>query len=224
MVAAAPCAEPRGSGYDAAMAVPMRWWRAATACALALLGCVCAVAQARAAVSSQAPTSAIVYRAFTARGGVRPHTRSRSGHCPSGSEATPRRDAWRCFSGNLVLDPCFSSAHDRGVVVCPEAPWLTDGIEIHLTKPLVAADGNHAAPSSSLQPWALELSSGLRCRFAEGATNVVEGRRLDYFCGSAGNQALWGLPDRASTPWTIPIAPSQASTVSERAAIRRAWM
>lgn len=206
------------------MAVPIRRRVAAAVCALALLGCAFWQTDARAQASSQAGTSVVVYQAFTARGSVSLHTRSRSGHCPSGSEATPRRDAWRCFSGNLVLDPCFSSAHDRGVVVCPEAPWLKDGIEIHLTKPLVSADGNHATPSPSLQPWALELASGLRCRFAEGATNVVEGHRLDYFCAGAGSQPLWGLPDRATMPWTILVAPLQARSLSERAAIGRAWM
>jgi hypothetical protein len=199
------------------MIVRMRRCLTVAVCALGVLAGVSGVAHA------QAGTSVTVYQAFTPHGSVTLQTRSRSGDCPSGSEATTRRDAWRCFSGNFVYDPCFSSTHDRGVVVCPEAPWLKRGVEIHLTKPLARAQGNHAAPSQSLQPWALELSDGLRCLFADGATNVVEGQRLNYFCGRASKEGLWGLPDRTSTPWTILIAPFQAMSLSQREAIGHAW-
>jgi len=199
------------------MAAGMRRCVAMTVCALALLCVLCAAADAQTST-----TSVTVYQAFTAHGSVRLHTRSRSGFCPSGSEATPRREAWRCFSGNLVLDPCFSSSRKRGIVVCPEAPWLNGGVEIHLTKPL-PAHGNHASPSTSLRPWALELATGLRCLFAGGATNVVEGKRLNYFCPAASEQGLWGFPDRTSTPWTILIAPFGATKLSEQVGIGRAW-
>jgi hypothetical protein len=188
-----------------------------TIAALATLACSCTLAEA------QTATSVTVYQAFTPHGSVRLHTRSRSGDCPSGSEATTRRDAWRCFSGNLVLDPCFSSTHDRGIVVCPEAPWLKDAIKIHLTKPLERNFGNHSTPSQSLQPWALELSDGRRCLFADGATNVVEGQRLNYVCGSASQEALWGSPNRTSTTWTILSAPFQPSKLTESVTISHAW-
>src|SRR5665213_51415 len=32
-----------------------------------------------------------------------------SGYCWEGSAAAPRADAWRCFEGNDILDPCFGS-------------------------------------------------------------------------------------------------------------------
>jgi hypothetical protein len=199
------------------MIVRMPRCLAVAICAVAALACLPGVACA------QAGTGVTVYQAFTPHGSVTLHTRSRSGYCPSGSEAAPRRDAWRCFSGNLVLDPCFSSTRDRGIVVCPEAPWLKDAVKIHLTKPLAQANANHSAPSQSLRPWALELSNGLRCLFAEGATDSVEGQRLNYFCGSNSKEGLWGLPNRASTPWTILIAPFQATSLSARVAIDHAW-
>jgi len=176
-----------------------------------------------AGAAAQGATSVTIYQAFTPSGTVKLHTRSRSGDCPSGSEATTRRDAWRCFSGNYVLDPCFSSAHEKRIVVCPEAPWLQTGVKIRLRKPLLRASGNHHAPALSLQPWALELSSGLRCLFADGASNVVEGQRLNYFCGTGSQEGLWGYPDRAATTWTILIAPFQATSLSQRVAISRAW-
>jgi hypothetical protein len=172
---------------------------------------------------AQSTTSVTTYQAFTPNGAIKLHTRPRSGDCPSGSEATPRRDAWRCFSGSYIFDPCFSSARDTGIVVCPEAPWLAKGVEIRLTKPLVRAHANHDAPARNLQPWALELSSGLRCLFAGGATNVVEGQRLNYFCGAGSQEGLWGYPDRSATPWTILIAPFQATSLSARVTVGRAW-
>jgi hypothetical protein len=184
---------------------------------LAALACLSSAADA------QSATSVTIYHAFARSGSVELRTRSRSGDCPSGSEATTRRDAWRCFSGNGVFDPCFSSARDRGIVVCPEAPWLPKGVEIRLTKPLIHANGNHSVPARSLQPWALELSSGLRCLFADGATNVVEGQRLNYFCGAGSQEGLWGYPERTATPWTILIAPFQATSLSQQATVSRAW-
>jgi len=191
---------------------------AVTIAALGALASLCGPADA------QTGTGATIYQVFTPHGSVKLHTRSMSGYCPSGSEATPRRDAWRCFSGNYVLDPCFSSTHDPGIVVCPEAPWLKNGVKIRLTKPLARANGNHSAPSQGLRPWALELYDGRRCLFAGGATNVVEGQRLNYFCGAGSQEGLWGLPDRASAPWTILIAPLQATKLSQRVAVRHAWM
>lgn len=175
------------------------------------------------ASTALAATGVTIYQPFTPHGSIKSRTRSRAGDCPSGSEATPRGDAWRCFSGNLVLDPCFSSTRDRGIVVCPEAPWLKGGVEIRLTKPLRRANGNHSAPSPSLEPWALELYDGLRCLFAGGATNVVEGQRFNYFCGAGSHEGLWGYPDRSSTPWGILIGTPQATSLSQRATVRHAW-
>lgn len=190
---------------------------AVTLAALTALACSCALADA------QTPTSVTVYQPFTPQGSVKLHTRSRSGNCPSGSEATTRRDAWRCFSANLVLDPCFSSTHARGIVVCPEAPWSKNAIRLRLTKPLPHRYANHSVPSQSLQPWALELFDGRRCLFVDGATNVVEGQRLNYFCGTAGEEGLWGSPSRGAATWTILSAPPQARTLSERVTISHAW-
>src|SRR5271167_394008 len=133
---------------------------------------------------AKAGTAATIYHAFTPHGFVRLHTRSKAGYCWEGALTTPRLDAWRCFVGNYILDPCFSSSHDRGIVLCPDAPWLKTGVKIRLTKPLPHAHGNRSAPSLHAQPWAIELYGLRRCLFASGASTVVEGQRLNYFCGS----------------------------------------
>jgi hypothetical protein len=93
-----------------------------------------------------------------------------------------------------------------------------------MTARLARANGNHSAPSQGLRPWALELYDGRCCLFAGGATNVLEGQRLNYFCGAGSHEGLWGLPDRAGAPWTILIAPLQATKLSKRVAVRHAWM
>jgi hypothetical protein len=169
-------------------------------------------------------TTASVYRAFTPHGFIRLHTQARSGYCISGSGATPRRDAWRCFSGNYVLDPCFSLHRSSDYVICPESPWSDTGIKVRLTSPLPLRYGGDASPTTRLHPWALELANGRHCAFSTGATNVVEGERLNYFCGRGTEEGLWGFPDRSSEPWTILIAHFEATELTERVDIRRAWM
>jgi hypothetical protein len=174
---------------------------------------------------AQMTTSTTIYQTFTPHGLIRFHTRSRAGYCPSGSEETLRRDAWRCFSGNFIYDPCFNSARDPGIVACPAAPWLDTGVKIKLTKPLARAYGNHSAPSMRLQPWALELYDGRRCLFGDGASSTVEGKRLNYFCGAPDSQeGLWGFPSRGSEPWTILSASFQATVLNTRVTVRHAWM
>ncbi len=167
-------------------------------------------------------TSVSIYQAFTPNGYAKLHTRTRAGYCWVGSLTIARRDAWRCFVGNYIYDPCFSAARDPGIVVCPDAPWRMTGVKIRLTKPLPRAYGNHGAPSLRLKPWAIELYDGRRCLFASGASSVVEGQRLNYFCGT-GKEGLWGFPYRGSEPWTILTAPIEATELSERATVRHAW-
>ncbi len=193
------------------------------ACIAVALIALCAGACMSASADALSATSMSVYQPFTPHGSIKLHVRSRSGSCISGSEAAPRREAWRCFSGNLVLDPCFSSTHRLGIVVCPEAPWQSNAIKLRLTKPLPQRFANRTLPSQSRQPWALELVDGRRCRFEPGATNVVEGRRLNYFCGSTGQEGLWGSPNRSAATWTILSAPLQATKLSESVAVSRAW-
>jgi hypothetical protein len=168
------------------------------------------------------PTTAAVYRAFSARGRIVPHIRVQSGYCWSASDVTPRDDAWRCLVGNLILDPCFSSALASGVVVCP-TPWNDTGTEIRLTKALPKLL-THTAPSGALAPWAIETAPRADCLLSSGASSVLQGRRLNYFCGAKAKYGLWGFPDRASQPWTIFSAPLRATKLSARVAISRAWM
>ncbi len=168
-------------------------------------------------------TTVTLFRAFTAAGTPTIPTRSQSGHCYAGSLTSNRDDAWRCFVGNYIHDPCFNSPQARGVVVCPDAQ-VNRGIEIRLTRGLPRRYANTGRPSLRIEPWALQLTNGHHCTFASGASNVIHGVRLNYFCGAGVNYGLWGFPSRRSEPWTILIAPFMAKRLHQRTAIRQAWM
>jgi hypothetical protein len=190
---------------------------------LALLAAAAAVMAAPASAVGATTTTATIFQAFKPNGTPTLHTRSKSGHCFTGSLAINRNDAWRCFVGNFLFDPCFSSALAPGRVVCPNAQ-VNGGVELRLTKGLPRAMGNHKRPSLRDQPWDIQLASGRHCQFSSGASNFAQGVRLNYFCGAGAKFGLWGFPSRRSEAWTILSAPFTAKHLHTRAAISRAWM
>ena len=167
-----------------------------------------------------------VYYAFTTAG--RPAirvTRTVRGSCFFGSGAIDRSDAWRCFSGRVVSDPCFSSGKAKGIVLCPapSLPWKRSGVlKIKLTKPLPRKYGSKRRPGQSGTPWGIQTTSGLKCFMSTGATNVVSNRRANYRC-LTGRQWLWGAPERKYNAWRIYIAPINARKLTRKVKIRIAW-
>jgi hypothetical protein len=182
-----------------------------------------AVVAVPASAVARTTTTATIFHAFKADGTPTLHTRSKSGSCFTGALTINRSDAWRCIVGNFLFDPCFSSALAPGKVICPNAQ-VNGGIEIRLTKGLPRAMGDHRRPSLRDQPWNIQLTNGRHCVFSSGASNFVNGLRLNYFCGSSGKLGLWGFPTRKTEPWTILSGPSTAKHLHARSAIRRAWM
>ncbi len=196
--------------------------------ASAALACVALTATALTptAFAGNGHTVATVYMPFSPSGAVVMSVKSaKSGYCWTSSETTPRRDAWRCFIGNDIYDPCFSSTVNTRVVLCPTAPWSNSGTEIKLTKGLPLSEANHGAPSLNNQPWALQLTSGHDCLLAGGATAVIGSRRLNYFCSGLGfTIGLWGDPNRKTQPWTIYEASSTATKLTSTVTIAHAWL
>lgn len=179
-------------------------------------------AGATAALAATTTTRTVLYQAFTASGQPTIHVTSTArGSCNGGSAAIDRDDAWRCFSGNFVYDPCFSSAHAKGIVLCPSGPGATSGIEIKLTAKLTGAD--HGKPSTSGTPWGVQTTSGLKCEIDTGATTVLDGRRANYFCAKSKKTILWGSPIRKSEPWTIYAAPATAKKLTTKVKLSVAW-
>jgi hypothetical protein len=192
--------------------------------AAAACGCVVAVTPAAlpAVAGASATTQATVFQAFTSAGKPAFKTHTEKGYCWTGSIAADRSDAWRCFVGDLIYDPCFSSSADPGYVACPYVS-LRKGILVKLTKKLPHKFANHHKASVSDRPWLIETASGRRWLFATGATAVIGGRRANYF-RSGSTAALWGLPNRHLEPWKIYWAPLSARRLTKRVGIRHAWM
>ncbi len=174
-----------------------------------------------AALAGATQTRTIIYQAFTSAGKPAIHvTNTSRGHCVGGSSAINRSDAWRCFTGNFVYDPCFSSSKATGLVLCPVGPWTSAGVEIKLAAALTGA--NKGKPSTSGNPWAVETTSGAKCELATGATSILDHRRANYFC-QTGKDVLWGSPSRKSQPWTIFSAPATATKLTKMVKLGVAW-
>lgn len=190
---------------------------------LLLLMAATALVAVPASAVAHTTTTATIFRAFHPDGTPTLQAHTKSGSCFTGSLTIDRRDAWRCIVGNFLYDPCFSSAHAPGKVLCPDAQ-LNRAVEIKLTKGLPRAMANTRAPSLRDQPWNIQLTSGRHCELSNGATIVVQGVPLNYFCGAGVKFGLWGFPRRKPQPWTILSAPFSAKHLHARAAIRHVWM
>jgi hypothetical protein len=123
------------------------------------------------------------------------------GSCWTNALTTNRPDAWRCMIGNDIYDPCFAGAAHATVVACADDPFSKRVVLLNLTKPLANGD---TAMSQMLQPkgepWGLRLTNGETCSFATGATDVVQGMRMNYEC--KGNDFIAGLADRSKPLWS----------------------
>jgi hypothetical protein len=122
------------------------------------------------------------------------------GSCFTHSLSTDRPDAWRCFEGNDILDPCFAQSPHSDTVACAESPFSKHMVLLSLKKRLT--DGDNAT-TKWLQPkgmpWGLLLTNGDTCVFATGATDAVGGERLNYACRKTG--WIVGAPDRSTAVW-----------------------
>jgi len=107
-----------------------------------------------------------------------------NGDCFAPSVASPSRpDAWRCSSGNGILDPCYQRIlGGENQLACPVGgPWPANVVLLTLTKPLPSEPRKESGRDTTL-PWALELANGLRCTLFTGATAPVAGMRINYGC------------------------------------------
>jgi hypothetical protein len=148
---------------------------------------------------------------------VTPHDH---GQCNTGSEAVVGH-VYRCFDGNVIRDPCYydnrtSADEGNDVVLCVESPWSRSAVRLRVD----TLDSSYGRRPGG-PPWALELMSGERCVFAEGATNVVRGRRLNYTCSRS--HYLWGSPDTSHALWRIRASRNYRGTNMRKLATRMAW-
>lgn len=147
-------------------------------------------------------------------------SRTAHGYCWTSSGADARSDAYRCFVGNAIYDPCFSNSQaPNSFVVCPLYTPLSPVLRLRLTKPLPGEQDNTAP--TKYPPWAIRLASGRWCELITGATSTVAGMRVSYGC--SGGSILLGTPRRTSPTWTIFYARSYKASQFAAVAIRDAW-
>ncbi len=172
-------------------------------------------------------TKVTVFRAFSG-GKVAPRltiVRTVKGECFSGSIADPRRDAWRCMSGNVISDPCFSDPGVGSWVLCPAdgTPFGHEVIRVALSRALPKTLGNHGSPGQG-NPWAVKIGLGKKgkvCTFLTGATFEFDGRRVNYGCDR--KTFLAGSPDRSGPTWTIALGTDRHSKARTVPVLVAAW-
>jgi hypothetical protein len=200
--------------------------------AVALVGCGAATRTRTRRQSTAHPPApkATQVRIFTpvsaANGALTVHVTSvRHGYCWTSSESVRGANAWRCFVGNLIHDPCFTgptAAGSENTVVCPdEGPWTGSAIEIQLTRALPYASSEPTSEGPQGLPWAMQLADGSHCVFLQGASSAVDGLRFNYTC-APDKLALYGEPQRGSAVWTIFAGPRNASQLA-RVPIAIVW-
>lgn len=174
--------------------LPRRWFVPLLALvAVAGAGGVAAAVLLRTAHTNRVPV-------FTPQGRLSPqfHVGARGrGYCWEASLASTDADAYRCFQGNLIHDPCFAaSAHARSVV-CFLDPWHAVTV-LRLTRRLPR---HGPAVKGPPLPWAIVTTDGRRCVFMTGATALAGGERVNYGCTDG--SYLIGNPDTRAPLWTI---------------------
>lgn len=172
---------------------------------------------------SRAATTIHLYAPFNGGGiasGVR-IAKTASGYCWTTSGVDARGDAFRCFVGNFIHDPCFADqtgfAH---YVLCPLYTPGSKVLRINLTKQLPPNPAN--SDPTRYAPWAVRTTSGKWCTILSGATGQVAGMRINYGCTGGGT--LIGNPRRsASSPWTIFYAPGLKANQYRRITLASVW-
>lgn len=104
-------------------------------------------------------------------------TAGRAG-CEPGSEAIGQ--AYRCFAGDFLYDPCWAEKASTPTVLCLAFPWSVTDIRLTVSAPLSPIPP--AGPIS--EPWGVELANGQRCVVIQGAHSTFDGRVIDYYCNA----------------------------------------
>jgi len=144
------------------------------------------------------------------------------GSCFTSSSASGSRpDAWRCSSGNGILDPCYQRIlGDEKQLACPVGgPWPANVLLLTLTQPLPTEPRKEISRADTL-PWALELANGQRCTLMTGAMPPVAGMRINYGC--PGGFQVVGDIDRSGPVWRV-LFQGEKSKALEQVDVAVAW-
>ena len=123
------------------------------------------------------------------------------GTCWTNALTTDRKDAWRCMTAQATIyEPCFSVASNHSLVACVDSPF-TKHVALMTLKQPIKLESNPFTKmlQPSQEPWALRLTTGEPCSFETGATDAIDGMRLNYQC--VGGFWIVGFPNRLTATW-----------------------
>ncbi|MEA2507062.1 MAG: hypothetical protein QOH48_1680 [Actinomycetota bacterium] len=171
------------------------------------------------AASSVTKTKVKVQGPFTADGHVRKGLFVGDhllGSCWEGSVVNQQVNTYRCFSGNIIHDPCFKHAGVRDLI-CMRAPWSKTVQRLRLTRRL-PANGSSGISDLS-QPWGYKLFNGTRCVLGGGTANLVGKVLLPYECSRhhSGTRV-----NRSRPIWRVRVAPKSLDRLRHRR-VKKAW-
>jgi hypothetical protein len=125
-------------------------------------------------------------------------------------------------AGSLIYDPCFEAAPINGTdrVFCPLAPWRKTVVELRIPGGYPDADQYDTYGGSF---HGLTIAGGRRCQLGLGASDVVDGKRVNYFC--PGQRYLIGQPSRRTRTWRIQVVKRGATDwiKTRKVPVRIAW-
>jgi hypothetical protein len=128
-----------------------------------------------------------------------------TGTCPFVSQVAARPDAYRCFAGNSIYDPCFAASYGlpnpARILVCP-FPNPNNVTVIHLARsPGGGSPGSTVLVSPTSIVWLIVLANGTPCYRVSGANGSSSGMMDNYVC--VGGDSLYNDPQRTGPVWKI---------------------
>jgi hypothetical protein len=140
-----------------------------------------------------------------------------SAECFGPSRVNNRGDAWRCKSGNTVLDPCFATPTEDSEVFCITSPFARSGFLLG-----AVLEGLDHGRSPARSPWAIQVGKR-KCTYL--LQRKRKGRRATYRCGKTRKGPfLFGRPRTKKKTWTIKSARNSRGRRARRVKIKVAWL
>ena len=122
--------------------------------------------------------------------------------CEAGSDVAPQ--AYRCFAGDSVYDPCWLDNADaaQATVLCQPDPGETRAIRLTVAARGLPAFLGPAQRIDRQHPWGVQLADGEECIAVQGSHDNDNGKVVDYSCGSSYRHVLLRPIDHSSPLWT----------------------
>jgi hypothetical protein len=155
--------------------------------------------------------------------------------CQSGSIATARPDAWRCGTDDPCFAPLGAGLNDQPVTLaCATAPWTGSVQLLTLRTQLATPEACKSPPlcrqslDLTTNPWAVELTNGVRCTLFTGTISSQGGVGMVYGCSNpdgtpAGEAGVvkQGL-DRSQPLWQV-FYQAPGDYVLQETGVATAW-